>query len=364
MSKRFALSVRACAGRPSGFGGRGQARAQGRACLYRRRRGARRSPPRADRRLVSPGDTAGARDYEGRASGPRHPAQQRRGLLATRVGADPNPGPQRPGAGEPPPRARSRARRNGRRPARDGEAGDARRGRPRTIALGVFEPSRRALWRSSPTSRTAPVERGCRRAGSDRRRRRPRAILRGHGRDPGRARSPPLPDPGRPRPGPGPSRPARVAAGSASGRGFEPQGVGEAWSAPPLGATGCHAGRADPRPRRRAAQEPGDPRGHSRSLRGRGPPAGRRGDRGRRRGHRRHDRLRGRDLHAGCELGGGPDHPPLHGRQRDRRQGRHQPPQGQEHDRGLPPAPGRGLRSGLPRHPAHPRGARAGRTRS
>ena len=53
-------------------------------------------------------------------------------------------------------------------------------------------------------------------------------------------------------------------------------------------------------------------------------------------------------------------HAALHGRQLDRRQGRDQPPEGQEPDRRLPPAEGGGDRPRLPRHAARRARCRSG----
>ena len=96
----------------------------------------------------------------------------------------------------------------------------------------------------------------------------------------------------------------------------------------------------------------------------RGPPRPRRPRGGaRRRRRRRRRRLRRRHLDARRRLGGHPDDAAVDGRQLDRRQGRDQPREGQEPDRGLPPAARGGDRPVVPRRRSPVRELRSGRLR-
>jgi hypothetical protein len=169
-----------------------------------------------------------------------------------------------------------------------------------------------------------------------------------HAGDPGRARAAPVHGLRGPRARPAPSGPARELARKEDPARGQPPRRGPPRSRRHARPAGPRAGPPGARPRRRALQEPfhaGDRlRRHAR-----GPPGPRRPRRRSRRRRRGRPRgLRRRDLDEGCRLGGHPDHPALDGRQLDRRQGGRQPREGQEHDRGLPPAARGGDRPQVP----------------
>ena len=134
---------------------------------------------------------------------------------------------------------------------------------------------------------------------------------------------------------------------------------------PHLGGSRSESGERRRSPRRcivAAGRRDNEEHGAARRAAGPAARSGRRAghaDRGvRRRGGRRSRRLRRRDPAARARLRADPDHAARPGRQRDRRQDRHQHPPRQEPDRRLPPAAPRAGRHRRAGEPARPRAAR------
>ena len=165
----------------------------------------------------------------------------------------------------------------------------------------------------------------------------------------------------------GAGRPRRRAARPSSRRDRAPRA---SWWSPARGSAAITArgwrrrsGPASPRvlvARRRGDEDAADGRAHPRRAPRRGPRPRRRRARPRRRRGRRHGRLRRRHLHARGGVGAAAHHPAGHGRRVHRRQGRRQPPGGQEPRGRLPPAARGGRR---PRHAGHPAAAPAAQRR-
>ena len=216
-----------------------------------------------------------------------------------------------------------------------------------------------ACGSSRTTSPTAPAATARFPAGSG-----SGAMLPVHAGDPGRARGAALRRLGGPRALAAPARPARGPPRPEDRARGEPPGLRPPRPRRRAGAARPRPPPRGPRPRRRALQEPRArcrrsttpssrpasaatawwwPSGAGSSATSPASPPPR-----------------------GCAgwTGWGSPPPPLDGGQLDRRQGGDQPREGQEHDRGLPPAAGGRGRPRVPRHPARRASSGRGPTRS
>ena len=254
--------------------------------------------------------------------------------------------------------AGGRAARADRRAARRGEPrAHARPARPRPgarLRRRLGRGSRRSSGACASSRTTSPTAHGARRAAGL------APVERGavlcsacHAGDPGRARRAPLRRRGRPRPRAPPARPARGPPRAAD-RSSWPAGASSpstaarssARCAPSAPSTSpscptASASRAGARWRRSTTPSS---RPASAATASWSPSAA--ASSGDVAGFAAATCMRGRGL------GGGPDDAALDGRQLRRRQGRDQPPEGQEPDRRLPPAARRGDRPVVPRHAA------------